>query len=60
MLFELIVGEFLFDPRKGNNFSKNDDHLAQMNELLKKMPKTFSLSGRKSHVNLLILDVFQF
>jgi len=28
MLFELITGDFLFEPRKGAHFSKNDDHLA--------------------------------
>jgi serine/threonine-protein kinase SRPK3 len=28
LLFELLTGEFLFEPRKGPNFSKNDDHLA--------------------------------
>jgi serine/threonine-protein kinase SRPK3 len=28
MLFELFTGDFLFEPRKGHHFSKNDDHLA--------------------------------
>ena len=28
MLFELAVGEFLFEPRKGSNYGKNDDHVA--------------------------------
>ena len=28
MLFEILTGDFLFEPRKGPNFSKNDDHLA--------------------------------
>ena len=28
MVFELITGDFLFDPRKGQNYSKTDDHLA--------------------------------
>ena len=30
MIFEMLTGDFLFDPRKGPNFSKNDDHLAQV------------------------------
>jgi serine/threonine-protein kinase SRPK3 len=28
MLFELITGDFLFEPRSGANFDKDDDHLA--------------------------------
>ena len=28
MLFEMLTGDFLFEPRKGPNFGKNDDHLA--------------------------------
>ena len=28
MIFEIITGDFLFDPRKGPNYGKNDDHLA--------------------------------
>ena len=46
MLFELITGDFLFDPRKGQGYSKTDDHLAQMIELLGPMPKTYAMSGR--------------
>jgi serine/threonine-protein kinase SRPK3 len=28
MIFELLTGDFLFEPRKGSNYSKSDDHLA--------------------------------
>jgi serine/threonine-protein kinase SRPK3 len=45
MLFEIATGEFLFEPRKGSTFGKNDDHLAQMMELLGRMPRDFALSG---------------
>jgi serine/threonine-protein kinase SRPK3 len=40
----------LFNPRKDNSetFGKNDDHLAQMMELLGRFPKAFSLRGAKS------------
>jgi serine/threonine-protein kinase SRPK3 len=48
MIFELITGDFLFEPRKGDSFSKNDDHLAQIMELMGKMPKKLALSGRYS------------
>lgn len=42
MIFELLTGDFLFEPRKGANFSKNDDHLAQIQELIGKFPLSFS------------------
>ena len=48
MLFELATGDFLFEPRKGDTFSKNDDHLAQIIEAVGKMPKNFALSGLDS------------
>ena len=48
MVFELATGDFLFDPRKGDTYSKNDDHLAQIIELAGKMPKNFALSGSNS------------
>ena len=48
MIFELITGDFLFEPRKGDTYSKNDDHLAQVIELLGKMPKKYALCGRYS------------
>lgn len=48
MIFEMITGDFLFEPRKGHNFDKDDDHLAQMMEILGKMPKNIAFSGRLS------------
>lgn len=38
ILFELITGDYLFDPHNGDKFDKDDDHLAQMIELLGEMP----------------------
>ena len=49
IIFELATGDFLFEPRKGDTYSKNDDHLAQIIELLGKMPKNFALSGCDSY-----------
>ena len=37
MLFELITGDYLFDPKKGKTYKKNDDHLALMTELIGEM-----------------------
>ena len=48
IVFELATGDFLFEPRKGETFSKNDDHLAQIIELVGKMPKNFALCGENS------------
>jgi serine/threonine-protein kinase SRPK3 len=31
MIFEMLTGDFLFEPRKGPNFGKDEDHLAQVN-----------------------------
>ncbi len=28
MIFELVTGDFLFDPRKSATYSKNEEHLA--------------------------------
>lgn len=47
-IFEMITGDFLFEPRKGQNYDKDDDHLAQMMELLGRMPKNMALSGKNS------------
>ena len=34
MIFELITGDYLFDPKKGKTYKKNDDHLALISELI--------------------------
>lgn len=34
MVFELVTGDYLFDPKKGKTFKKNDDHLALITELI--------------------------
>lgn len=48
MLFEMLTGEFLFDPKKNPNFRKSEDHLALMMELLNKFPRKFSTVGMNS------------
>jgi len=49
MFFELLTGDFLFDPKTGDNWSRNEDHLALVVELLGDLPsKEFALSGRYS------------
>ena len=48
MLFEMLTGDFLFDPKKSKDFKKNDDHLAQMVELLNEFPKDWCTIGTNS------------
>ncbi|KAI8101744.1 hypothetical protein M9434_006811 [Picochlorum sp. BPE23] len=48
LIFELVTGDFLFEPKSGKYFSRDDDHLAQMIELLGHMPRSVSLSGKHS------------
>ena len=48
MLFELLTGEFLFDPKKDKDFKKSEDHLALMMELLNKFPTKYSTIGTNS------------
>lgn len=38
LIFELITGDYLFDPRSSKNYSRDEDHLAQMVELLQEFP----------------------
>ena len=45
ILFELITGDFLFNPRGGADFSCDEDHLAQMIELMGDMPKALRRKG---------------
>lgn len=47
--FELLTGDYLFDPQPGVKYDKDDDHVAQIMELLGEMPKTLALSGKYSH-----------
>ncbi|KAH9327155.1 hypothetical protein KI387_007333, partial [Taxus chinensis] len=37
--FELATGDVLFDPHSGDNFDRDEDHLALMMELLGMMPR---------------------
>ncbi|CAI5716921.1 unnamed protein product [Hyaloperonospora brassicae] len=47
-VFELLTGDLLFDPKHGRNFNRDEDHLAQMIELLGRMPKSITGSRHGS------------
>ena len=38
LIFELITSDYLFDPKSSTSYSRDDDHLAQIVELLKSWP----------------------
>ncbi|KAI3461346.1 hypothetical protein Pfo_018009 [Paulownia fortunei] len=46
--FELATGDVLFDPHSGENYDRDEDHLALMMELLGMMPRKVALGGRYS------------
>ncbi|XP_020231026.1 serine/threonine-protein kinase SRPK [Cajanus cajan] len=46
--FELAAGDVLFDPHSGDNYDRDEDHLALMMELLGMMPRKIALGGRYS------------
>ncbi|KAD5508660.1 hypothetical protein E3N88_16363 [Mikania micrantha] len=46
--FELATGDVLFDPHSGENYDRDEDHLALMMELLGMMPRKIALGGRYS------------
>ncbi|CDW77938.1 serine threonine protein kinase [Stylonychia lemnae] len=48
-VFELVTGDYLFEPKKGRTFTKNEDHLALISELLGECKNSkFLNSGYKS------------
>uniref|UniRef100_A0A7N6AXH2 non-specific serine/threonine protein kinase n=1 Tax=Anabas testudineus TaxID=64144 RepID=A0A7N6AXH2_ANATE len=48
MAFELATGDYLFDPQSGATFTREEDHIAHIIELLGALPAQFALSGRNS------------
>uniref|UniRef100_A0A8C7DRP1 non-specific serine/threonine protein kinase n=1 Tax=Oncorhynchus kisutch TaxID=8019 RepID=A0A8C7DRP1_ONCKI len=48
MAFELATGDYLFEPHSGEDYSRDEDHLALIIELLGKVPRHYALSGKFS------------
>lgn len=48
MFFELLTGDYLFDPASGSKYNKDDDHIAQVIELIGDFPKSLAFSGKYS------------
>nr|XP_015207673.1 PREDICTED: SRSF protein kinase 2 [Lepisosteus oculatus] len=60
--FELATGDYLFEPHSGEDYSRDEDHIAHIIELLGCIPRHFALSGkysreffnRRDHIALII------
>ena len=48
MAFELATGDYLFEPHSGDNYTRDEDHIAHVIELLGPIPKGIALSGKYS------------
>uniref|UniRef100_A0AAZ3Q5I6 non-specific serine/threonine protein kinase n=1 Tax=Oncorhynchus tshawytscha TaxID=74940 RepID=A0AAZ3Q5I6_ONCTS len=48
MAFELATGDYLFEPHSGEDYSRDEDHIAHIIELLGVIPRHFALSGKYS------------
>uniref|UniRef100_A0A8C1Q025 non-specific serine/threonine protein kinase n=1 Tax=Cyprinus carpio TaxID=7962 RepID=A0A8C1Q025_CYPCA len=48
MAFELATGDYLFEPHSGEDYTRDEDHIAHIIELLGPVPPHFALSGRYS------------
>ncbi|CAB4252687.1 serine/threonine protein kinase SKY1 [Maudiozyma barnettii] len=46
LIFELITGDFLFEPDEGHSYGKDDDHIAQIIELLGPFPDYLLENGK--------------
>ena len=44
----MATGDYLFEPHSGADYSRDEDHLAHVIELLGKIPKHIALSGKYS------------
>jgi len=46
MAFELATGDYLFEPREGDGYTRDDDHLAHIIELLGDIPYNITQTGK--------------
>jgi len=48
MAFELATGDYLFEPHSGEDYSRDEDHLAHIIELAGPIPRNIAMSGKYS------------
>lgn len=46
MAFELSTGDYLFDPHGGDDYTRDEDHLAHIIELLGCIPSSLIFQGK--------------
>ncbi|KAI5614438.1 SRSF protein kinase 1b isoform X1 [Silurus asotus] len=46
--FELATGDYLFEPHSGEDYSRDEDHIALIIELLGKVPRKLIMNGKYS------------
>lgn len=46
LAFELLTGDYLFDPRGSDEYSRDEDHLAHIIELLGNIPPHIIFQGK--------------
>lgn len=46
LIFELATGDYLFDPHAGKNYSRDEDHLGHIIELLGNVPDTLRKTSK--------------
>merc|ERR1719266_447686 len=50
MIFELVTGDYLFDPKEDKErYSRDEDHLALISELTGQFPRALTQKGRVAH-----------
>uniref|UniRef100_S4RUX1 non-specific serine/threonine protein kinase n=1 Tax=Petromyzon marinus TaxID=7757 RepID=S4RUX1_PETMA len=48
MAFELATGDYLFEPHSGEDYCRDEDHIALITELMGRLPRKYALSGKYS------------
>lgn len=46
--FELATGDYLFEPHSGEDYTRDEDHLAHIIELIGPIPRHIALCGKYS------------
>ena len=45
MAFEMATGDYLFEPHSGDDYSRDEDHLAHVIELVGPIPRHIAFAG---------------
>ena len=48
MAFEMATGDYLFEPHSGEDYTRDEDHLAHIIELVGVIPRNIAFSGKYS------------